>query len=151
MRPTADKPWQHMLYRFYRADDVLLYVGITNDVGVRCYQHATYQTWWAEVSVCQIEFFPTRSELEAAERVAIDDEAPLYNRTGANVTRLRKPKSERAVDTRPRTLHLDDEVWERLGGYAQRHRQSRSAAASIILTNACDDDELRAEKRVANG
>jgi predicted GIY-YIG superfamily endonuclease len=67
------------LYRFYGADDVLLYVGITHRLGQRWSEHARSQPWWPEVRRQTAEWYATRSEAEAAEITAIQQEDPRHN------------------------------------------------------------------------
>lgn len=72
MKPTT-------LYRLFSADNQLLYVGVAGNPGRRFEQHAGEKPWWGEVAITELEHFATREEALAAERVAIRDEAPLYN------------------------------------------------------------------------
>ncbi len=67
------------LYRFYAADEVLLYIGITNDAGTRWRDHAKLKGWWREVATIKVEHFDTRADVEAAERAAIRAERPVHN------------------------------------------------------------------------
>lgn len=67
------------LYRYYDADDVLLYVGITGDLAERELDHICDSTWMDFAARSTIERFPTRDEAEDAERDAIRDDAPLFN------------------------------------------------------------------------
>lgn len=72
------------LYRFYDADDRLLYVGITNETGRRFKQHSVSQVWWAEVTTTSTEEFATRLEAATAERAAIAAERPVHNIVGTS-------------------------------------------------------------------
>lgn len=75
---TADR--QHALYRFYSASGELLYVGITVDPGRRFPQHQSNKPWWHEVSgITLSDPYPDRESAAAAERLAIEVEAPRYN------------------------------------------------------------------------
>jgi predicted GIY-YIG superfamily endonuclease len=67
------------LYRFYNGDDVLLYVGITNDLDTRIRQHTSGKPWWPAVQRRSVEWFESRVEAEGAEIVAIKTEYPLHN------------------------------------------------------------------------
>jgi predicted GIY-YIG superfamily endonuclease len=69
----------HALYRFYDADGVLLYVGITADPGVRFKKHRHDKEWWTQVATIRIQKLPTRAAVLAAEKKAISDERPLWN------------------------------------------------------------------------
>lgn len=67
------------LYRWYDADDTLLYIGITNDPHVRQSAHAKKSSWADFAVRGTIERFPSRPEAEAAEKAAIEAERPLFN------------------------------------------------------------------------
>ncbi len=75
--PLQARP--HALYRFFSADDVLLYVGITCDIGHRWTKHSYEKVWWNEVSRTTIEHFDDRRSVLEAEREAIVNEKPAYN------------------------------------------------------------------------
>jgi predicted GIY-YIG superfamily endonuclease len=79
MAERETKP--HILYRFYDRTNVLLYVGITVNLGERMQQHAGSKDWWLHVdrSATRIEYFDTRSAALDAERDAIKSEKPLHN------------------------------------------------------------------------
>lgn len=70
---------RHALYRFFDASDVLLYVGITVDIGARFKKHSGDKPWWSEVDRIGIDRFSTRQEALDAERKAIKEEQPLHN------------------------------------------------------------------------
>lgn len=69
----------HALYRFFDAGGDLLYVGITNDPGRRWGRHANDKPWWHEVDRIELERYPSREDVLAAERKAIREEGPRYN------------------------------------------------------------------------
>ena len=109
------------LYRAYDADGLLLYVGISNDFGKRKEQHSRWSPWFAVAARWSVEKYATRAEVEAAERVAIEEEDPAYN-----VSFRRTPMS--------------DEVRERL----RAHRQEQSdLAVSMATDKAMQEDRLR--------
>lgn len=72
-------PRQHVLYRFFGADDELLYIGITNNPSRRMDQHSQGKPWWTEVVTVRMEVHPSRSAVLDAERIAIARERPLHN------------------------------------------------------------------------
>lgn len=76
---TANDNVPHALYRFYDADGVLLYVGITVDPGARLKKHQGDKEWWTKVARIAIEKLPTRAAVLDAERLAIREERPLWN------------------------------------------------------------------------
>jgi len=70
------------LYRFFDADDRLLYVGIAGNPGRRFHQHANGpdgKPWWSHVARSTMEHFDTREEAAAAEVAAIVTERPMHN------------------------------------------------------------------------
>jgi hypothetical protein len=81
MRNYRDGPTG--LYRYYDADDVLLYVGLTNSDGTRDSAHRRHSRWMAfAVRRVKGEEFANRDDALEAERVAIRSEAPIFNRAG---------------------------------------------------------------------
>jgi len=68
------------VYRFYDADNQLLYVGVTANPKARWNAHARDKEWWPEVASKAIQWFGDRHPAEFAEYVAIQTEGPKYNR-----------------------------------------------------------------------
>lgn len=77
-KSTSDRR-PHILYRFYDADDTLLYIGITNSPTTRFNQHRSDKAWFKKVVRSTMQHFATRSELAIAELDAIRDEKPKHN------------------------------------------------------------------------
>lgn len=73
----------HVLYRFFDAEGVLLYVGITCNPGTRMMTHARQKSWWSQVASSTMQHLDSREALEDAERLAIRSEFPKYNLCGA--------------------------------------------------------------------
>ncbi|MER8003052.1 GIY-YIG nuclease family protein [Streptomyces sp. NPDC095613] len=69
------------LYRFFDDAGSLLYVGITNDLHQRWEGHARDKFWWHLATRIEVIWHKTRDEAEQAERAAIRNETPVYNRT----------------------------------------------------------------------
>lgn len=69
------------LYRFFDADDVLLYVGIAYIPDSRQGQHArdAADTWYPLQVRRTLVWFDTRNEAEQAEKAAIKTERPRFN------------------------------------------------------------------------
>lgn len=66
------------LYRFFDADDALLYVGITVNLPIRLRAHA-HKGWHAETRRITVDWFDTEDAAREAERQAIRSERPLHN------------------------------------------------------------------------
>lgn len=69
------------LYRFYDADDRLLYVGVSDNLAARFKFHRQTQ-WWSAVARKTIAWYGTRNKAFAAEDWAIKTECPLHNLQG---------------------------------------------------------------------
>ena len=90
---VPEAPEETALYRVYGETDLLLYIGISNNFGRRWREHAKKQPWWGEKRRLTVdEWFPFRSDAEAAEAAAIRAERPKYNKTH-NVQRPAKRRS----------------------------------------------------------
>lgn len=76
-QPLADPT---VLYRFYRADGALLYVGITRHLDRRFQQHARSKPWWHEVARTQADTYASRRAAARAEHAAITGENPVHNK-----------------------------------------------------------------------
>jgi hypothetical protein len=70
---------QNILYRAFGSDGALLYVGATTSIGDRVKAHSRTQPWWDEASNITLERYDTLEALLAAEKAAIQIEAPRYN------------------------------------------------------------------------
>ena len=80
------KSWEKPeVYRAYRPDGTLLYVGSTHCYAIRAYQHKTDSPWWAGDLFWLHEVYPTMAEARATERAAIKAEHPLTNGRGLAV------------------------------------------------------------------
>lgn len=66
------------VYRAY-IDGDLAYVGVTRNLLGRFSKHNSQRPWWRDVDRISLNWFDTRAEAFAAERVAIHTEFPLYN------------------------------------------------------------------------
>jgi hypothetical protein len=72
IRPAA-------VYRLFDADDRLLYVGVTENVKARFSHHASSKPWWPDVARHTVEWMDNRDDAEAAEKLAISTEMPVWN------------------------------------------------------------------------
>lgn len=68
------------IYRFYDAEQQLLYVGITGQPRERWAKHRRNAGWWASAAFVAVEICPSEWEALAAERAAIQTESPRFNK-----------------------------------------------------------------------
>ena len=68
------------LYRARNQQGRLLYVGVAKDWGARWSGHRADKPWFPEVARIDLESYPDRASVLAAEKVAIQSERPLYNK-----------------------------------------------------------------------
>lgn len=91
----------HTLYRFFDAEDTLLYVGLTVNPGRRMEKHAYDKPWWDTVARIAMEQHPDIETLRAAERAAIKAEKPLHNVRMNGVSNGRSQTQPPAKQTEP--------------------------------------------------
>ncbi|QEW26762.1 hypothetical protein [Roseovarius indicus] len=98
------------LYRYFGADDELLYVGITNDLMERDRAHWRCDEFYAYSLTMTVEVFPTRALAELAEDIAIHDEWPEFNRKRLPPVRekLEYPRYKWYVEQRDGKLNGED-------------------------------------------
>lgn len=111
------------LYRFYGADETLLYVGISTNVVARMGQHADSQPWWELVARTTVEHFPTREEAREAEQAAIDSGKPSFNKVRAFGKK------------RMRSFRCPDELWDAAKAQAGRE----GVTVTTVLTRAIEE------------
>jgi hypothetical protein len=70
------------VYRCWDENNVLLYVGLSNQISMRLAAHARTSPWYSLTTVVTSESFPTRILAEVAERKAIRTEQPKFNIQG---------------------------------------------------------------------
>ena len=68
------------VYRCFRADGTVLYIGVTSQPEVRFRQHMDSKPWWPEVDRIEVGPRVPREEAVAAERQAIYEQRPLHNK-----------------------------------------------------------------------
>lgn len=115
------------VYRFYAADDTLLYVGVTQRFGTRWSAHAKQQPWWPQVARQASTWYDTRAEALAIETEAIKTEKPVHN-----VLHVPKPpKPRRAASEMDHTFitkfRIPRRMWDAYGTAAAREGVDRSA------------------------
>lgn len=78
-RSQATAPDITHLYRLFDCHDVLLYIGITVDLGSRWKRHMQEKPWWDQVRRTTTELHDTWEDARKAERNAIIAEYPIHN------------------------------------------------------------------------
>lgn len=78
---SASRP-DHVLYRMFNHNNILVYVGITNTPRGRIGNHRDGKWWWPNIATITMQRFGTREELEKAERDEIRKYEPRYNIQG---------------------------------------------------------------------
>jgi predicted GIY-YIG superfamily endonuclease len=76
----AKEPSNQTLYRFFNANNELLYIGITSNPFSRMAGHSLDKHWFTEVTHATFEHFLSRAAVDAAETRAIRAEFPKYNK-----------------------------------------------------------------------
>jgi hypothetical protein len=121
---------QHTVYRFYGADDALLYIGVTADWETRYAAHRTGTAWYPEVARHDLDTFKTDAEAREYETLLIARLAPRYNqRPGGGGRRTTEPDQHRGrsiFTLSPVVLRLLDQETARTG-------QSKSAIVERAL------------------
>lgn len=69
------------LYRHFGAGNKLLYVGISHNALHRLYNHMADSEWYPEIVRVDIEHYPSLQSALNAEKQAIKNEGPIYNKT----------------------------------------------------------------------
>lgn len=113
------------LYRHYDAGGRLLYVGITERLGVRDRQHRSTSSWHDDVAETRTQWFDAREIAIAAERFAIRTEAPIHNKAYS------APESEHHNFACQEIADFAAEVCE----FGERH----GFKPSTIMQNACQN------------
>jgi hypothetical protein len=78
--PGIRQQMEQILYRFYDAKDNLLYVGISNHFYARASEHTKNSGWMKNAVRATFEHYADRQSVLSAERSAIINEAPLFNK-----------------------------------------------------------------------
>lgn len=106
-RDTAAPEKHHILYRFYTAEDDLLYVGITCNPAGRFREHRGSKDWWYLVSRIELEHLDSRIALMAAERRAVAAENPIFN------VQMKRPQTVIGIKQRARMKMIERELEDR--------------------------------------
>jgi len=73
------RPGPAVVYRFFDALGVLLYVGITQNFGRRYADHEAQDPWWSQVARTTIDIYASWDQASQVETIARFTERPVYN------------------------------------------------------------------------
>lgn len=86
---------RHVVYRVYDGGDRLLYVGRTSDLPRRIGEHRNDKWWWRLMFArIKVSVFPTFEAADASERIALQEEGPVFNQAGREGFGTRKHWSD---------------------------------------------------------
>lgn len=123
------------LYRFYDAEDGLLYIGVTSVGPSRWSDHEHHRTWWAMVDRAATEHYPDRASALAAEKAAIAAEHPPWNTQHRFPRSVKAQRSKRRRNGSGTVILRDDGRWAfvcRVDG-RQRWTNVRTEAEAVLL------------------
>jgi hypothetical protein len=114
------------VYRHFNAEGRLLYVGQAKDPLKRFAQHRKKSNWAASSAAMRTENFGSREAALKAERKAILDEAPLFNRRLGSVG-----------NSTPFNLKIAPELKEAAEQAAKDDQRSLTSLVEKLLTDHC--------------
>lgn len=131
--------WDHVLYRLYDREGVLLYIGRTRSIRRRFRTHAAEQPWWPEVASCRTEFLPSYEALCEAERVVKGRWVLTHGPTGRALAWDTEPRALREIAARVSDLDWSSDD---LSVYTVRgrHNVALSAAREAVNTGDAYDE-----------
>jgi predicted GIY-YIG superfamily endonuclease len=127
------------LYRFFDYDGRLLYVGITYDRATRFESHAQTSKWWKEADhgSTTVEWLESWRAAEVAERFAIRDERPLWNRRGSPWAAVADADGNLHVVPKPKTKTRSRHS-SQVGVMARTEPEVRDAANAALEARGWD-------------
>ena len=72
---------ERILYRAYDENEKLIYIGQSTRFSERMKQHIKSSEWSGLVDTWKLQRFDTQEKLSTQEKIAIEKEKPLYNKT----------------------------------------------------------------------
>lgn len=122
------------LYRAFDADNVLLYVGVTENLKKRQGQHRRSSDWFPDAARWTEDAYPERDAALTAERTAIATENPLYNDQGADHSACEHPRclAKRAKAREKLRADIDRRVAELIAAAPPITDEQRQAAVAIL-------------------
>jgi predicted GIY-YIG superfamily endonuclease len=97
------EPRSYCLYRHYDQDGKLLYVGVTDDPARRLQEHLRDSRWRGKIASVSVQRCTSQQEAVAAERSAILNEYPIWNKDRYAVEREVKIPFQARL---PESLHI---------------------------------------------
>lgn len=114
-RLNSDTPQD--LYRWFDKEGNLLYIGISTNAYGRAKQHKTTAKWWPNAANMTVVSYPSREDVEAAEKDAIRTEKPKFNIRHQLI---------------PKTRSIDKRWWEKVeNDYSLPHDAPERAEAVL--------------------
>jgi hypothetical protein len=89
------------LYRFYDANQVLLYVGISRNFPDRWNWHRCKTEWYSRARFVTTSFYPTRRDAFRAEASTIRAQNPLFNVLRCKPARSKKDRVDDSLYAPP--------------------------------------------------
>ncbi len=108
------------VYRFYAADDRLLYVGITDDLLRRWAEHQKSSDWFPLAVRAEWTWYDSREEAAMAETLEIRRDLPEWNHA-------KRGPSHRISFRSP------NDLWEQFGQAASHHPNGRSGVVRDFI------------------
>lgn len=128
---------EHTVYKFYNADDDLLYVGVTSQWPGRLDQHRRQTEWFAEVMHHALIHFTTAEQARKAEIATIAELTPRYNRAPGGGGR---PPSDPATHRIRSTFSVSFQTLALLDRLAERTGQSKSAVVEQAIRKLAEQE-----------
>ncbi|WP_327223072.1 GIY-YIG nuclease family protein [Streptomyces platensis] len=89
------------LYRFYSADQELLYVGISRNLPDRWNWHRLKTAWYSRARHVAVSFYAERGDAFRAESAAIRTQDPLHNVMRPKPKRAKRDRTDDALHAPP--------------------------------------------------
>lgn len=142
----------HHVYKYFAANNAVLYIGCTYDLVKRHKTHSKQAEWFAEANRRSHETFPDRWHGLVAEKSAIIVNRPIYNKThnywqpiDPRLTReLHRIASERPDNAPELLADIERQVYE-------LEREAQRARDEELRTRWDGVNEAVFERLVANG
>lgn len=133
------------VYRIFDADGNPIYVGCTVDPVIRLQAHRYKAPWWHLYATHDLQWFDTDREGAAAEKAAIEELQPPFNKSGRTRTYGRYRSDNRVVvvngERRVRGVTPEPERSRLLAALAEYEANRRELKAAIIDAHSPPDGQ----------